>query len=702
MQSVAVNQSDGEKVFVPSFQKTALGHLRQLPEAVKSANALVTKISKAEWAILLLMTVIGAYLRFPGLGSLSLYGDEDYTALAVTGILSHGLPYLPSHMLYWRAAPFSYVATLSAYLFGLDEFSLRLPGAIFGTLTIPVFYVLARRLTGILPAIVGTWLLVFSAWHVDMSREARMYAMFLAFFLVSLYCFYRGFVEGHKSWRLAAVTSAIFTLTLHALAGLVVAFWGLAFLLNCSRFSSKDKIYFISAEAALTGLWFGYKEAFRDPGEYTNGRVFQAHLPQSIGLTPKFWLISHALNQRPALFIGLCTIGALMLYALWLYQRDDRRRAGGLIVAVSIAIISLAILNLFGLIILAVFVLVFSKAGMAKRLLGNRYCQLVLVEAGCIFIFWLFYGLTIWRGEGLAIVSGSDLLRKVLKDCLSYPALHILLYFEAFPLMTGVVTAGTVAWVILPQISSEQQATIVFVWFWAPLFALGFLREWVELRYTVVVYPFYLMIFAWTISKAGIMMATKCQRAFINRCQTNFPVVLGMALSFVLVAIPRLNEAHGLVPAIQTAHLAYMQPISRLWHGFPYHPDNKSAGEYVRRNIKHGDSVMAMDAVEQYYYTGQVDYWLCPASDKAAFAFREGNDWYGIYTKARVLTRRSEVEKILHQSHGEIGTLWLITSAESLHRLSPDVRDFLKAEKSKIVFIGRDNETAVYRFDISA
>lgn len=653
--------------------------------------------SKVEWGQVLLMTVVGAYFRLPDLGALSLYGDEDYTALAVTGILSVGQPYLPSGMLYWRAGPFSYLAGISGYLFGLNEFSLRLPSAVVGTLTIPIFYALARRLIGVFPAILASWLLVFSAWHIDMSREARMYAMFLAFFLMSLYFFYRAFVEGQKSLRPVAALIGMFTLTLHGLAGLVVAFFGLVFVVNYSRFDLKDKIYFIVLEATLAIFWFIYAkfEAFKIPGEM----VGDVSISVIAGVRPKFLLIRDILRDQPALFVGLVIIAAVTLYALWLGHRHKTNVSGFMIVG-SVAIVLLAILNLFALMILSLFVLVFVKPGVTKKLLGNRYCQMVALEAGSIFVFWLLYGLMIWRAEDLAFSSSTGLVRKLIKDGLSYPALHIILYFEAFPVMTAVVTAGTIAWAAFHHRSTAAETRVVFLGFWLPLLVFGFLDEWLELRYTVMLYPFYLMIFAWTTSEGIRIVGKKLSVSFAGVFQDRFRLSFATVIALLLVMLPKLNEDHGVSSAIRTGRLSYHEPINRLWHGFPYHPDHKSPGEYVKANLRPYDSVIAMDVVQQYYYSGRVNYWLSSKSDKSSFSYPQGTDWYDIYTKTPVITQRAELEQIVDKSRGSVRTVWLITSGESSHRLSADVVEFIRAHDSNVVYVGRDNKTSVYRFDI--
>ncbi len=64
---------------------------------------------------------------------------------------------------------------------GLDEFTLRLPSAVFGTLLVPVLYLLGRELgdekTGLVAAFMGT----FNPFLVWYSQEVRMYALFLLF-----------------------------------------------------------------------------------------------------------------------------------------------------------------------------------------------------------------------------------------------------------------------------------------------------------------------------------------------------------------------------------------------------------------------------------------------------------------------------------------------------------------------------------------
>ena len=59
--------------------------------------------TRADYALLLSILVAGTWLRFWHLGNVGLHGDEDIMGLAARGVVAHGLPILPSDMLYLRA-----------------------------------------------------------------------------------------------------------------------------------------------------------------------------------------------------------------------------------------------------------------------------------------------------------------------------------------------------------------------------------------------------------------------------------------------------------------------------------------------------------------------------------------------------------------------------------------------------------------------
>src|ERR1700730_617026 len=151
----------------------------QLPPARFRARA---AIATGLTALAVLSALV---LRWFHLGQVSLWWDEGFTfwasSLSPSDVVRFArsdnqppLYYLLQH--YW------------GILFGNSEYALRGLSAFFGTLSLPVFYLLAKKvLKDSMAVVLATWLFAFSMKQVWYSREARTYelASFLA--LVGLY-----------------------------------------------------------------------------------------------------------------------------------------------------------------------------------------------------------------------------------------------------------------------------------------------------------------------------------------------------------------------------------------------------------------------------------------------------------------------------------------------------------------------------------
>jgi 4-amino-4-deoxy-L-arabinose transferase-like glycosyltransferase len=72
-------------------------------------------------------------------------------------------------------------------LLGLTELAIRLPQAILGVISLPVFFLLLRRLFDETTAWIGFFLLAISPWHIMLSRWALESNLAPAFLLFGLY-----------------------------------------------------------------------------------------------------------------------------------------------------------------------------------------------------------------------------------------------------------------------------------------------------------------------------------------------------------------------------------------------------------------------------------------------------------------------------------------------------------------------------------
>src|SRR5215217_5835286 len=157
-------------------------------------------------AALLVLVAMAVAVRLNGLdwrdGDLGT--DEARLTLAAKGVLATGLPILPSGRLYTRGLVTAYATAPSIALFGVHDWSARLPGIVAGVLLVPAVFLLANAVAGTVPALAAAFLVVVSAPLVAWSRQAWPPATFLLLFTLTAYVGYRGFGRDEPRWQLLA------------------------------------------------------------------------------------------------------------------------------------------------------------------------------------------------------------------------------------------------------------------------------------------------------------------------------------------------------------------------------------------------------------------------------------------------------------------------------------------------------------------
>lgn len=146
--------------------------------------------------LFLLLLLVGVLIRFYALGRVpqgvnqdeAMAGYQAYT-LMQSGIDLTGY-HNPVYFIAWRDgmnALETYLMMPFIAIFGLTEFAIRLPQAIFGAISLPVFFLLLRRLFDEKTAWIGLFLLVINPWHIMLSRWALESNLAPAFSLFGLY-----------------------------------------------------------------------------------------------------------------------------------------------------------------------------------------------------------------------------------------------------------------------------------------------------------------------------------------------------------------------------------------------------------------------------------------------------------------------------------------------------------------------------------
>ncbi len=159
---------------------------------------------KSNIYILIFVTLIlfvALFLRIYNLEKFSLWADEPYHLFVSQSILEDGSLKLPSGNEYGRAKLFSYITALSTYIFGMNEFGLRLPTALFGFLSLLIFFFFTRKLLNNSLAIVSLILLTFLPLEIGWARVTRFYTLFQFFSIIVWYSFYIGFIRKNNTFE---------------------------------------------------------------------------------------------------------------------------------------------------------------------------------------------------------------------------------------------------------------------------------------------------------------------------------------------------------------------------------------------------------------------------------------------------------------------------------------------------------------------
>lgn len=174
-------------------------------------------VKKYQKVILILIILFATFLRFYSLSSNppGLYWDEvifGYDAYSIIKTAhDHNGNFLPLFFESygdWKLPVYHYLLVPSILVFGLNEFAVRFPSASFGVLTIIVFFYLLKKLTAnINLALLASFFLAISPWHIQFSRGGFESTAGLFLALTGTYLL---IIAIHLKNSLAATASGIF------------------------------------------------------------------------------------------------------------------------------------------------------------------------------------------------------------------------------------------------------------------------------------------------------------------------------------------------------------------------------------------------------------------------------------------------------------------------------------------------------------
>lgn len=203
--------------------------------------------------------ILGILLRFINLSTIPISLNQDETAIGYnaysilkTGADEYGkfLPLSLKSFGDWKLPLYPFIDTIPILIFGLTEFAVRLPSAIFGVLAIPLIYILSSMLfKNRKIALICAFFLAVSPWGVFFSRIAYEANVATTLLIAGVICFLRYYYEEKNArWMVSfSLLLGVTIFTYHAFVVFTPLFYFslLALLFIKKRFTHK-KTFLIS------------------------------------------------------------------------------------------------------------------------------------------------------------------------------------------------------------------------------------------------------------------------------------------------------------------------------------------------------------------------------------------------------------------------------------------------------------------------
>lgn len=292
---------------------------RFLKRGYSSGTTLPLLHERWDLVALLAIMLLGAALRFYGLGVQSLWADElaswdfseqDTVSRVIKGDTQPPLYFLILHLWQW--------------IFGESEWALRLPSALAGWLCIPAIYLLGKRLYSEREGLMAALFLAVLWAPIYFSQEARPYSMLILLSILTSYFWWDAMLglryRGELLVREAAlyVVCAVLCAYLHYFGLLLVALQAAALAALASGTLRKVALLYVPVVLAYL-LWLpGMVYQFRHAGAKTGEPTLQAIPDYFEFLFGGSWLLA----------LAAWTLLAFLLLRGW----DDlrpRRKGGG-------------------------------------------------------------------------------------------------------------------------------------------------------------------------------------------------------------------------------------------------------------------------------------------------------------------------------------------------------------------------------------
>jgi hypothetical protein len=652
-------------------------------------------------AVISCLLIVGFWLRIHNLGMLGLIVDEGHQALAVDGILKYGYPLVPSGIPYAWNILYIYIQSFVAFFFGVNEFSLRLPGVIFSVASIPMIYLFGRSLFNSKVGLLSAFLITFSVWEIEVSRYARAYAAYQFFYILSLFTFYKGFIKGEKLHQFLVPPIFILTYMLTPLGVTLLMAFFVPFFID--GYKPREKFSVLLWGALTAGGFYIYERTLRffDSWFRTVTMVHTAER-QPISLegirqtikanfhVPEVGLLKQLYVQDYWLFLMLCVV--LVTAVAFLLYQTYKTKSDWLKTVVVLPIIASCFVHQFGLAsVLFCFYVLLVYRNYAS--LKTTPCVSVCVLAIFSLVFWFVYA--------TRYAVGYFSFAKYFWD---YPKLHdyfLQWMFAGWPRFTVLTASGLLlmGYLFLKDRTRGAYIFAVLLCLLLPLFASVFYSPYYVPRYVFHLYPLLIVVFSFMICTLGAVIQRTLATALHVQRRVG-AVVEAFALVFIAVILSQDVYPSQALAASNRTYTSAKDSIKAAQSWESFHQDYKTPGVFVKAHMTDRDIVVVLGASHVasifYHYIGRVDYVLLMphempgnGSTVAAMATEVGLIHYA--TGSVVLRDGLTLERLLGSVRP--GRAWILADFQTAPQ------DTVRRLRPNRVFTGQDARTSVYVID---
>ena len=493
---------------------------------------------RTDYVLLLLILAVGTWIRFWHLDNVGLHGDEDIMGLAVRGLLEQGSPILPSGMYYPRALAHTYLLAGSVLLFGDNEWALRLPSAVVGSLCGLLAFFLGKRFLEPKSNLAFVAVMTFLPAMIDISLTARMYVFYVASLMVFAIFIFRWertgsatpFVLAYLVWLMAMHLQplSVFAAPLFLFPGLANRSW---------KQLLAGTLAVISAGVIADVLTRLASQNYPDDAE-------RLELADESQLNPLELVFQG--HFRLAIAVAVAVALAVLLLGTVRNERWRSMLPATLLLAIGAAACVLLQYHVGGIALLLGLIL-WVRAGARLKL----RLPIIVAAIGLMALAQFF----------LLQDTGEFPGRKIIGAFVGTPSIWPTLLFA------GNSIAGAAIFLVAfglaaTRLAQGRSVPVYFLFFaiavWAPLVAIGYFKWYPAPRYLIGALPFFLLSVL-----AGATYVLRSSR-WIGRLQAR-PTLVTTICILLVVAI--VNPA----AAWQAARNDYRD-----------HPDHKGAAQFVQ------------------------------------------------------------------------------------------------------------------------